>query len=566
MKKIINTILCLLIIICIAGCEKKETEVNVETAEITRHPYVLKNEGGIEELDLAFLKLTNEKKNEVYSPLSIKYALAMLSEGAEGNSKKQIEAILDGYKPKKYTNSKNLSLANLFAIRNTLTENVSEEFKTTLLEEYDAYLFEETFEDPSKLNSWISKNTLGMIENYFDGFSPDTLFYIINALAIDMEWVNKVQNFFLYQPHHEEYSKYIEDHDSSYPYKISFNGGIVEGLLFAAVANKYDIISELGEETIRQTVKDDIVSQEYYTDLMDRFRRSYGGNTDEEAINNYLDKYIEDISANYGEYKQSTDFYYYDDDKVKVFAKDLKVYDGTQFQYIGIMPKKEDLSSYINKLNGDEIKSIINNLTEPSYDIFEEGYITEVIGEVPTFDFTYDLNLNKCLEELGVTDIFELGKADLSKIIGKGTGVFVNTSHKSTIDFSNDGIKAAAVSSAGGIGAAGYNYWFDVPIKTVDLTLDKPFLFLIRNKDTGEIWFVGSLYNGNATSAKLSIMVDYISIRKEPSSSSEKIGAVKIHEQVNGAGRVIEAEGLTWYELEDGGWVADDDGKWISLS
>ena len=40
--------------------------------------------------DYAFLKLENQEKNKIYSPLSIKYALKMLEEGANGDTKKQI--------------------------------------------------------------------------------------------------------------------------------------------------------------------------------------------------------------------------------------------------------------------------------------------------------------------------------------------------------------------------------------------------------------------------------------------------------------------------------------------
>ena len=61
---------------------------------------------GIENFDLSFLKLENKETNLLYSPLSIKYALAMLSTGANGNSKAQIDAIIGDYSSKKYINSK----------------------------------------------------------------------------------------------------------------------------------------------------------------------------------------------------------------------------------------------------------------------------------------------------------------------------------------------------------------------------------------------------------------------------------------------------------------------------
>ena len=48
----------------------------------------------------------------------------------------------------------------------------------------------------------------------------------------------------------------------------------------------------------------------------------------------------------------------------------------------------------------------------------------------------------------------------------------------------------------GGRGAAGcgFVYNFDVPVEVIDLTFDKPYMFIIRDKNTGEVWFVGTVY------------------------------------------------------------------------
>ena len=72
-----------------------------------------------------------------------------------------------------------------------------------------------------------------------------------------------------------------------------------------------------------------------------------------------------------------------------------------------------------------------------------------------------------------------------------------DASHKATIDFSNDGIKAAAVTAMGGMGAAhacSYDYEFEVPVEEIDVTFDKPYVYIIRDKDTGEVWFTGAVY------------------------------------------------------------------------
>ena len=87
--------------------DSNKKEVNTET-EVKKSAYYMSG-NSLQKFDLAFLKLENEKKNMIYSPLSIKYALEMLAEGAKGTSKSQIDGIIGEYVAKKYTNSKNMS-------------------------------------------------------------------------------------------------------------------------------------------------------------------------------------------------------------------------------------------------------------------------------------------------------------------------------------------------------------------------------------------------------------------------------------------------------------------------
>ena len=77
------------------------------------------NSNTLEEFDLYFLQLENDITNKVYSPLSIKYVLAMLREAATGDTKQEIDNILGTYQNKKYINSKNIALGNAMFIRNS---------------------------------------------------------------------------------------------------------------------------------------------------------------------------------------------------------------------------------------------------------------------------------------------------------------------------------------------------------------------------------------------------------------------------------------------------------------
>lgn len=92
----------------------------------------------LEEFDLYFLKEENEKVNKIYSPLSIKYALKMLEEGASGNTKTQLSTVLGDYEAKKYNNNANMSFANALFIRQSFDKSINEQYKQLLLSKYNA--------------------------------------------------------------------------------------------------------------------------------------------------------------------------------------------------------------------------------------------------------------------------------------------------------------------------------------------------------------------------------------------------------------------------------------------
>ena len=546
MKKLL---IILLTLFMVTGCNTNTDDT------IDNEPIVVDNK--VKDFDLAFLKLENKETNLIYSPLSIKYCLAILSEGANGDTKTQIDNVLDGYVPKTYTNSKHLSLANLVAIKDDI--EVNPEFEEVLGDKYRIGVTKESFSDPTNINNWIDKKTFGMIDNYIDSFDSNLKFLILNALAIDMDWVNKIQNHFYYYGDHIFYGKHINQYAEGIYTPMAFNGKIVKGTEFTTVCNRYDIINSLGEENIRKTVGSDLRQHlEANSNLLESMEYDYRANGTDEVISNYLEAYMKSISKNYQFFDSSTDYYYYVDDSVKVFAKDLKEYDGTQFQFVSILPKNESLNKYISKVSLSDIETLINKVKTVNYDDFEEGYITEIQGFFPTFKFDCDLDLNEDLEKLGVTDIFDPDKADFSKMIGDEK-IAVDTKHKSTIELSNDGIKAAAITELGDLGAAGsYDYLFEVPVKIIDLRFDEPFLFLIRNKDTNEIWFIGTLYETELGSATVSPKVYDLKIRKEPSISSKELATADYYESYVLSGNVTKADGYTWYELKDGGWLPDN--------
>ena len=476
--------------------EKPNTiESKVNNTEITdtkkAFKYALKG-NSLEDFDLRFLQLENERKNKIYSPLSIKYALAMLNEGTEGESKEQILNLIGDYKPNKYVNSANMSLANALFIRDSYKNSVKESFVNNLKNKYNADVEYDSFTSAKKMNSWISNKTLKLIDNMLDDSSVNEVdFALINAVAIDMEWKNKFleNNYTATDYRHEKYSWMAPKDLLSSDFEGVKNK--ISGMGIIASVNNYDIVNTLGEDNIRKTVGD---AFRKYLNEGDYASYYLEGKNIETAVKEYLDSYMEEIEKNYKSVDKNTDFYVYQDEKVKSFAKDLKEYNGTTLQYVAIMPE-ENLDKYISNITAEEINKIIGNLKDINKrENFKEGVITQVVGYIPKFKFDYDLNLIKDLNDMGIKDIFDENKANLKGITDEKA--YINQAkHKANIEFTQDGIKAAAATFIGGAGAGEmFDYLYDVPVEKIDLTFDKPYMFVIRNKETGEVWFAGTVY------------------------------------------------------------------------
>ena len=496
-KKVIIIVLLIVLIISIGGyfliIKSQDSEKTSGETKKLQSPYMI-SDNTLQTFDLQFLKLENEQKNKVYSPLSIKYALAMLKEGTKNNSKDQIEKVLGNYEMKKYTNSKNMSLANALFVKDTYKENINHTYVDTIKEKYNAEVIYDSFKTPKYVNNWVSDKTFKLIENLFDNVSEED-FILINSLAIDMEWVKKLQDehkYYYTDYAHEDYSFTIQSLDSIGYSELKFDNKTksVKSTLVGAVANNYDIINEIGEEKIRETV-----GNEYKKWLADPERNTCGEEY-EVDVETYLDNYIQEINDNYTQVSSSTDFNFYVDEDVKVFAKNLKEYDDTTLQYIGIMPKKDTLDNYVKNMNTENINEVISKLKPIELASFNSGVITELSGYIPMFKFEYDLSLIEDLKQMGITDVFDSKKVDLSNLTSQ-TGASINeVKHKSNIEFSNEGIKASATTALGGRGGGvcGFDYLYEVPVEKIDLTFDNPYLFLIRDKSSGEVWFMGTVY------------------------------------------------------------------------
>ncbi len=442
---------------------------------------------GLCDFDFKFLKKEKSKNNIIYSPLSIKYALKIMEESSTGNAKKQISKYFRDYELPKYNSNDNLSIINCLCAKDTLEKNIKEDYINILRSKYNTDVIFGSLQNSNNIKMALTERTSKLINDTIQEIDSNEKIALINNLAINMEWKEK---FIFPVGTLCEYSH--ENVRWAPPTHVSYNNfddekQLVSGIEINASINNYDIIKELGESKIRQTVE-----SEYRKWLNETPGEENKSNED---IKQFIDKYIEEIKLNYHREDCFSKFQFYIDDNVKVFAKDLREYDGINLQYIGIMPTKETLDSYIKNTNKNKIENLIGSLKSIKHENFKEGVVTIISGFIPKFKFDYKLDLVKNLKDIGIEDIFESGKANMMDISEDNT-LFVETiNHKTEIEFSEDGIKTANNIEEGAIGGfLSFEYKYDVPIEKIDLTFNKPYMFIIRDKNTGEILYTGAIY------------------------------------------------------------------------
>ena len=178
----------------ITGLEADETFINRQTEFY---------------LDL-FQNSAEQSKGEnlLVSPYSVSQALAMTANGADGQTKSEMESVLGNdielEKLNQYlyaqrisqpdTDTCKLSTANSIWIRDGF--NVRPDFLQTNANYYGADAFHAPFDDSTvdDINHWIDYHTDNMIPQMLDNIPDNIVMYLINAVAFDGKWETSYQD------------------------------------------------------------------------------------------------------------------------------------------------------------------------------------------------------------------------------------------------------------------------------------------------------------------------------------------------------------------------------------
>ncbi|MDX2110711.1 MAG: serpin family protein [Verrucomicrobiota bacterium] len=150
-------------------------------------------------------------------------------------------------------------------------------------------------------------------------------------------------------------------------------------------------------------------------------------------------------------------------------------FEGNKFSLLMLMPQPgSSLAEMESTLTGTKLEQIVAGLED-----------TWVYLSMPRFSIDTDIDLIPELQSMGMNAVFNPSVADLTGLSPLGKQLYVGTAvHKATITVNEYGVEAAAATGIVGEWASGPSSF---------LFVNRSFLYLLREKESGAILFVGRM-------------------------------------------------------------------------
>jgi serpin B len=151
-------------------------------------------------------------------------------------------------------------------------------------------------------------------------------------------------------------------------------------------------------------------------------------------------------------------------------------YDGRELEMVVLLPGQGKFSEFENSLTADSVVSIIKDITP-----------RQIALSLPGFKYESEFSLGKILAAMGMPVAFS-GQADFSGMTGDRELSISEVVHKAFVAVDESGTEAAAATAVIMRATA-------MPVMPLEVTVDRPFIFLIRDIKTGSVIFVGKVMN-----------------------------------------------------------------------
>ena len=151
-------------------------------------------------------------------------------------------------------------------------------------------------------------------------------------------------------------------------------------------------------------------------------------------------------------------------------------YDGGELSMVILLPQSDQFEAFEGSMDAQRVEDMVKAL-EPR----------QVTLTMPRFEFESSFSLKETLATMGMPVAFS-GGADFSGMTGNRDLFIADVVHKAFVSVDEAGTEAAAATAA-------VMKLTAVPETPVEVTIDHPFIFLIRDMETGTVLFVGRVVN-----------------------------------------------------------------------
>ncbi|MEN8615221.1 serpin family protein [Dehalogenimonas sp. THU2] len=152
------------------------------------------------------------------------------------------------------------------------------------------------------------------------------------------------------------------------------------------------------------------------------------------------------------------------------------MYDGGELSMVVLLPEEGGFNAFENSLSVEALEWIMDDLNAATVNL-----------TMPKFEFDSEFGLKESLSALGMPIAFT-DDADFSGMNGQRDLLISDVVHKAFVSVDEAGTEAAAATGVVvGITSA--------PVDPATVTIDRPFIFLIRDVATGAVLFIGRVMN-----------------------------------------------------------------------
>jgi len=158
-------------------------------------------------------------------------------------------------------------------------------------------------------------------------------------------------------------------------------------------------------------------------------------------------------------------------------------YDSEDLSMLLILPEENNFKKVEKLINAKKLSEWKSVFKKQRVDIY-----------IPKFKFETKYFMVETLKEMGMSDAFVFGAADFSGMDGTRNLYIDNVIHQAFVEVNEEGTEAAAATAV----IMGWGSVGDVEEPVISVfRADHPFIFIIQQKETGNILFMGRVSNPN---------------------------------------------------------------------